>query len=172
MTINNAKLYMAGLWDWGVLDGCFGNTKIKPTDIDGCIERKGRKLYLETKQPGASVPQGQMWTLLSHVDDGHTLMIIWGSDKNVETIHLYTPFEGPIVYENAGMARLRWLVKEWFALANGEIQDKTEPVKAARAFWRRKGRAYCDKMMAEWAKLDELEKRRTIVTHKGQSTDE
>lgn len=156
--IRNMSSYDRGVWDWSILEGCFGTTKISPTDIDGCIERRGRKLFLETKQPGAPVPTGQMMTLMSLVDDGHTVMIIWGSDKRIETIHLYTPFQ-EIVYKNADIEKLRHLVKQWFDFADGRGLDVTEPSRVARSFWRRKGRDYCDTMMAEWGKLDELEKR-------------
>jgi hypothetical protein len=41
MTINKLDAYVAGLWDWVCLDGCFGDTKIRPTDIDGLVERRG-----------------------------------------------------------------------------------------------------------------------------------
>lgn len=157
--IRNQASYDRGVWDWSILEGCFGKTKISPTDIDGCIERRGRKLFLETKQPGAPVPQGQMLTLMSLVEDGNDLMIIWGTDKKIDKIHLYTPWKS-IVYEDAGIERLRWLVAHWFEKANGNAIDNTDPAKVARSFWRRKGRDYCDTMMAEWAKLDELAKRR------------
>lgn len=157
--IRSMEAYDRGVWDWSILEGCFGTTKISPTDIDGCIERRGRKLFLETKQPGAPIPQGQMLTLMSLVDDGHTVMVIWGSDKEIETIHLFTPFKD-ILYKRADMTKLRELVKQWFDFANGDRgTDTTDPSKVARAFWRRKGRNYCDVMMAEWGKLDELEKR-------------
>jgi hypothetical protein len=56
--IRNMSQYDRGIWDWSILDGCFGDTKISPTDIDGCIERKGRKLFLETKTPGNPIPYG------------------------------------------------------------------------------------------------------------------
>ncbi len=39
MTIRSKEVFLQGLWDWAVLDGCFGNTRIRPTDVDGLIER-------------------------------------------------------------------------------------------------------------------------------------
>ncbi len=162
--IRNQASYDRGVWDWSILNGCFGTSKISPTDIDGCIERNGRKLYLETKQPGAPIPDGQMYTLLSFVnDDGNDVIIVWGTDKKIETIHVYTPWE-TTVYENANVERLKWLVSTWYARVNGEVKEKTEPTKIARAFWRRKGQAYCDRIMDEWVKLDTQNKLRKAVT--------
>ena len=51
MTINDPVKFCAGLWDWGILNGCFGDTLIKPTDIDGFVERNGKFLFFETKSP-------------------------------------------------------------------------------------------------------------------------
>jgi hypothetical protein len=59
LTIHNQALYEDGQWDWAILNGCFGKTKIAPTDIDGSIERNGKYLFIETKHPGASIPLGQ-----------------------------------------------------------------------------------------------------------------
>lgn len=159
--IRNQASYDRGVWDWSILNGCFGEgSKISPTDIDGCIERKGRKLYLETKQPGAPVPAGQFGTLKSCVDvDGNDLIIIWGTDKKIERIEVYTPWE-TVIYDPADVQKLRWLVADWYARVDGQVQDRTEPTKIARAFWRRKGQAYCDRIMDEWVKLDTQEKLR------------
>ncbi len=159
MTVRNAHAYLEGVWDWGILRGCFGSTKIEPTDIDGCIERKGRKLFLETKQPGKDIPFGQKMLLDSLVSDGHTVLVIWGERDTPCKIQMMTPYE-TIDYESANIETLRRLVAQWFDWANGNATDNTEPAQTARAFWRRKGREFCDTMMAEWMKLDEREKLR------------
>lgn len=163
MTIRNAHSYLKGVWDWSILRGCFGNTKIEPTDIDGCIERNGRKLFLETKQPGKDIPFGQKLLLDSLVSDGHTVLVIWGERDKPSKIQMMTPYE-TIDHENATIETLRRLVTQWFDWANGNAVDKTEPAQTARAFWRRKGREYCDVMIAEWMKLDEREKLRRAAS--------
>ena len=54
-----------GLFDWDFLKkaGCFGDTNIEPMDLDGIVERKGRFLVFETKNPGVEIPKGQEITL-------------------------------------------------------------------------------------------------------------
>lgn len=159
MSIRNAQYYMEGVWDWGILRGCFGNTKIEPTDIDGCVERKGRFLYLETKRPGVQIPFGQELTFKSFISDGHTVLIIWGENNQPESMRLMTPFK-TVDYPNADLETLKTVVSQWFQWADGNAVDASDPASTARAFWRRKGRAYCDTMMAEWTRLDEREKAR------------
>ena len=34
MTINDPEAFCAGLWDWAILDGCFGDTAIMPSRGD------------------------------------------------------------------------------------------------------------------------------------------
>lgn len=160
MNIKNPKEYERTIWDWGILDGCFGKTKIKPTDVDGYVERRGRKLIIETKGSGVEVPDndGQTIALKSFVNDGHTVLIVWGEPNAPEKVRIITPFIDRT--EDCDLERLKQLVGQWFSFANGESGiDTTDPATIARAFWRRKGRNYCDVMMAEWGKLDELEKR-------------
>jgi len=52
-----------GVFDWDFFIPVFKGTKIKPMDIDGCIERKGNALLFETKKPGVSISKGQIITL-------------------------------------------------------------------------------------------------------------
>lgn len=84
MTINNPVEFCAGLWDWHILAGCFGKTKIMPTDVDGFVERKGNFLWLETKKENVLIPNGQLITFMTLIKTGYfTIFIIWG-DINVE----------------------------------------------------------------------------------------
>jgi len=117
MTINNAELYMAGVWDWGLLDGCFGMTRIKPTDIDGLIERNGKCLFLETKRPGVCVPMGQAITHKALVSSGHSVLIIWGHTNAPSKLKLLTP-SVTRTYESADLQTLRGIVQKWFTWAN------------------------------------------------------
>jgi len=110
---------MAGVWDWALLDGCFGETKIKPTDIDGFVERNGRFLILETKAPGASIPQGQFITFQQLVRRaGAMVIVIWGTNNKVEHIKVFTGLHINGIDEDADNERLKQVVSAWFAKAN------------------------------------------------------
>jgi len=117
MTITNPQLYCESLWDWGVLDGCFGG-RIKPTDADGEVERHGRFLRFETKLPGTKVPQGQMITFHSLIATGvYTVVIIWGHPGKPEKITVMTP-EKEMVFEDTTLEDLRNICKAWYEYAN------------------------------------------------------
>jgi hypothetical protein len=114
MTINDPIKYCAGLWDWGILDGCFGDTKIKPTDIDGFVERKGKFLWLETKAPGADIPEGQQLTFaaLARIKL-FTIFIIWGSKDAPQEIQVMGHW-GRSKKLPCTLGRLRDFVSRWF----------------------------------------------------------
>jgi len=66
-----------------MLKGCFGNTRIEPTDVDGLVERNGHFLVLEAKKPGVKIKQGQLWTFNALRNTGlFTILILWG-EKNM-----------------------------------------------------------------------------------------
>lgn len=120
MTIENISEYLRNLWDWSVLDGCFGDTKIKPTDIDGFIERNGKFLAIETKSPGVDLNVGQLISFKSLVRTGYfTVAIVWGNPGRPTRITLMTR-KATLEYRNADLAKLRWIVSRWFSYADGE----------------------------------------------------
>ncbi len=120
MTIKNQTAFMDGIWDWGILSGCFGDTQIAPTDIDGFVERNGKFLILETKAPGVEVKTGQEITFNALVRiAGAVVIVIWGNRGNPERIKVYSQKEPKgKEYDNADMSTLRWLVKTWFQMAD------------------------------------------------------
>jgi hypothetical protein len=121
MTIENVRAYMDGVWDWGVLDGCFGATKIKPMDVDGLIERKGKFLMLEAKAPGVAVPQGQQILHEAWVKRGDSVLVVWGQKNQPERMQLFSPrhpFPDGMVYENADVRKFVEVVAAWFAWAD------------------------------------------------------
>lgn len=120
MTINSPEEYVAGIWDWSVLDGCFDHTRIKPTDIDGHVERKGHALYMETKRPGAKVPDGQLIQARNLARTGYaTTFIIWGLPGKPEKIKIInSKIETDI--QDCDLPRLRKLVHQWFEHADSE----------------------------------------------------
>lgn len=123
MTINNAAQYMAGVWDWAILDGCFGETKIKPTDIDGFVERRGNFLVLETKQPEAGVPEGQELTFKALVKRaGAVVIVIFGQQNKPERLRVYSAkYPDGKDYDDPDGELLRRYVATWFDRANGKV---------------------------------------------------
>lgn len=123
MTINNPASFCASLWDWGCLDGCFGESKIKTSDIDGIIEHHGYFLVLESKLPNVNIPQGQEILLrqLGRIPYGlFTVFVIWGFPQHPERLRLIT---STVDYtENADLERLRYRVNRWY-----EWAEKREP---------------------------------------------
>ncbi len=121
MTINNLDKYINTLWDWGFLDGCFGKTGIRVTDIDGMVERNGRFLVIETKSNGANIPIGQQRMFQAMADDGKfTVIVVWG-DANQPTKMRITAHNGTrvvIVEKPANIEDLQDAVKRWFVYAD------------------------------------------------------
>jgi len=118
VTINSAHRYLEGVWDWAILDGCFGDTKIRPTDIDAYAERNGHKLFIETKAPGVALPDssGQMIALRSLVKDGHAVMILWGKQNRPEKMRLLTPTKDQTA--TVTLDQVRTIVRQWYAWAD------------------------------------------------------
>lgn len=120
MTIRNPKAFINGIWDWAVLDGCFGTTRISPTDVDGLVERNGCFLFLEAKPNGGKLPQGQGITLLQLSRQPRTVGLVFYGDPQVQTISRITRFYNGTVLEqtNPSLEMLRKLVAKWYAWAN------------------------------------------------------
>lgn len=122
MTINNPQAFVAGLWDWAILDGCFGTTRIKPTDIDGCVERNGKCLYLETKRLGAHIPAGQRRTHRTWIRQGGVVLVIWGETNQPFCIQVFSPrHPHGKMYARADLNKLRELVAAWFKWADTDV---------------------------------------------------
>jgi hypothetical protein len=115
MTINNPDLYNDA-WDWGILKGCFGEV-IEPTDVDGSVERHGRYLWIETKRPGVSIPQGQRIYLKGLAKRGDTVLIIWGN-KNYPVSMAIWWMNTEIKIDDANIDILRDWCNRWYQWAN------------------------------------------------------
>lgn len=106
------------LWDWGFLDGCFGETRIEPMDIDGAVERKGRILFLETKEPGVPLKKGQRITYEALARKaGQTVFVIWGHPQKPEAIQVYSESRRSRRFP-CDLNTLRAWVSRWFSQAN------------------------------------------------------
>lgn len=117
--INNPKAFMAGVWNWNILKGCFGETKIRPTDIDGCVERNGQTLIIETKAPNVSVPMGQFMTYETWARSGlFTVIVVWGKTDNPTAMMVFNR-DGIITPKAAvTLEQFRGFVAAWYAWAN------------------------------------------------------
>lgn len=122
MTIKNLEVFVENLWDWGFLDGCFGGTRIRVTDIDGLVERNGHFLLIEAKSPGKEVPTGQRILFDRLVQDKRWhVLIVWGEPNKPQEMQVwgYGKMKG-------GEAKLQDVVRRWFDYA--ERQGKPVPM--------------------------------------------
>lgn len=120
MTIEDMDTYIESLWDWACLDGCFGNGHIKPTDIDGLVERNGKFLVIETKLPNAEIKKGQEILFQKMVETGlFNVVIVWGRPGMPETIILMTR-EATRKYTNANIGTLREISEIWYKWADND----------------------------------------------------
>lgn len=124
MTIRDKQSFTEGLPDWSCLDGCFGATRISPTDVDGLVERRGALLMLEWKRPGGELRQGQRITLLALCKYPRCAgVVVWGTTTPMapERMQLFWNGKAQDVTP-ADMDKVRSAVSRWFAMA-----DRDEP---------------------------------------------
>lgn len=122
MTIHNMPLFLNGLWDWAFLDGCFGQTKIRPTDVDGQVHTrfpKDRYLELEAKSINASIPTGQRMKFDSYLRVNReigrelfTILVFWGNADTKEITHMRK--WGTTERIACSMQDVRQFVYDWF----------------------------------------------------------
>lgn len=114
MSIRDKDKFFENLWDWKILKGCFGNTNIEPTDVDGFIERKGSFLLIETKLPNNPVTQGQKITYDSLIKiPKFFVLIVWGKKDRPEEAQFWDKRKIKVNLE-----KFRELVKRWFKYAD------------------------------------------------------
>lgn len=130
MTIENYDRFKESLPDWAMLKGCWGNTRIAPTDIDGCVERNGTCLFLEHKGPGKNgeivwPKEGQRLTFLTLARQGNTVIVVCthGGDHTqpgyVRQMMIFRPGGSTDGIQAATLADLRREVAAWFQWASG-----------------------------------------------------
>lgn len=118
MSVRDWEKFRESTWDWAVLRGCFGNTKIEPTDIDGAVERNGCFLWFETKLPNAPIPYGQELFYSRLVQDRrHAVIFVWGHPGAPHKLELWHGTKKR-QYLNADMDSLREVVTNWFKYAD------------------------------------------------------
>ena len=121
MTIQNPIAFVNGLWDWGFLDRCFGNTNIRVTDIDGMVERNGKFLLIETKQYGVDIPTGQRIMFDNWLALGQTLLVIWGKQGSRSYKVLFQTNRTKIEFDDATDIHIQLCVQLWFFTVNQRI---------------------------------------------------
>jgi len=120
MSIENWKAYKENLWDWNCLDGCFGQRGIRPTDIDGMVERNGYFLVIETKSPGVELKTGQYLTLRRLANTGYfTVIVVWGTAQ--KPVELLWMDKTKVDYKERGdLQSLRNWCAHWYKTVNAD----------------------------------------------------
>jgi len=115
MSIENPEEYVKNLWDWRILDNCFGESNISVSDLDGFVERNGNILILETKSPTVKmIPKGQEIAFNSFIKTGIiTVFVIWGWPGKPEFMQIW-----PKKVFNCDIKSLRDYVKRWYHWAD------------------------------------------------------
>ncbi|KKM95369.1 hypothetical protein LCGC14_1188930 [marine sediment metagenome] len=116
--LRDRRAYGDAAWDWSLLNGCFGDSKIRPSDIDGVIERKGHYLYLEAKPSRGHLGQGQRILLEGLCKQPNNIVIVvWGDNENPERMQI---MQGGEVYPAQPTDRdgFRKAVADWYKMAN------------------------------------------------------
>lgn len=113
------KCYIdAVLPDWSMLDGCFGKTKVKASDIDGCVYQNGSTLFLEKKFPKGWVDEPQMRAINALVKQGNSFIVIWcaasdGSDLSMMRVFGIEGYD-PETRVAATLEDFRTAVQKWW----------------------------------------------------------
>ena len=120
MTIRDLAKFNESLPDWVMLNGCFGD-RIRPTDIDGCVERGGLCLFLEHKLPGVPLKRAQEIAFEALAVQGNTVIVFWGKSSGGSDISQMRLFHGSERREPkpAALEDVRRVARWWFRRADG-----------------------------------------------------
>lgn len=119
MTIRSLTAFTDAVWDWSMLDGCFGNSHIRPSDVDGEVECNGQFLVLEGKGLNGTISDGQARTIEAKRRQGNfTTIVFWGQPRclQVERMRVVTFWDAGKVVE-ATSEDLRRVVADWYRFA-------------------------------------------------------
>ena len=121
-TTFNHKCDVEGCWitknaaPFGALKDCFGG-KIRPTDIDGIVERNGHFLIFEWKRDGVPIPLGQkiLFEKLT-IHEDITVFVVWHEVNRPEIVTKAGMFKsGAWKGERAtDLAGVRKACAQWF----------------------------------------------------------
>jgi len=113
--IRNLEAFAAARWDWSFLEGCFGQTRISPSDIDACVERNGHFLWIENKPLNGGLDTGQFILLSRLRKRGDTVIILYGRQEEPPWFMQILPNPK----KRVEMRDIRAYVSAWFNWADG-----------------------------------------------------
>jgi hypothetical protein len=115
MTIRNPDAYRDGAWDWGFLDECFAPSRVRVSDLDGIVERRGHFLVVETKPRNELMTKGQSLLLDAFARmTNFTVLVIYGEPNHPTAMRHWPNPERP-----ADAAAVQSFVRQWWQYANG-----------------------------------------------------
>ena len=111
--LRNRDAYRDAAQDWAILHGCFGGA-IRPSDIDGIIERKGHFLVLEKKPKGYEFRGGQkiLFGQLAGLPK-FTVVILRGDGQAVDSMQVWGQAE-----QACSLQHIRDFCQAWYEYAN------------------------------------------------------
>lgn len=122
--LRSRTAYADAAWDWEILDGCFGYSRTRPSDLDGIVERNGRFLVLEAKPAGKAISAGQMQLLrrLAALPE-FTVILFWGDNGDPTRLRWMSPDYDEEVEGNLETLR-RWVSHWWSAVNHPKGDDR------------------------------------------------
>lgn len=120
---------------FALLQDAFGGA-IRPTDIDGMVERRGHFLTLEWKEEGTPIPQGQRilfenFTRLVHPQESRPaciVLVVWHAKGEPAEIRQYADFrEGRMSQPRAATLAQVWeACFNWYADIEPNFSNQRE----------------------------------------------
>ena len=151
-----------GLFDWDFLKGAFGPV-IMPMDLDGVVERNGRFLVFETKEPGKTIPRGQEISLKALCATGiFTIFVIYGKTADALTRMEEWHAKGESIHEPVTPEMVWARANSWFQYVSSLPKLTSEDMKkiAASSFAASSAISetdlLCEKLKASALMIDKL----------------
>jgi hypothetical protein len=116
--IRDRRKLAESLWDWDFLNDCWSG-RIRPTDIDGVVERNGYFLFLEGKPANGFLTEGQRITFKALTQSFKTaeVLILYGEPGFP---NFYQRIFAGIISEKKPCNRMRIqaICRAWFNAVN------------------------------------------------------
>jgi hypothetical protein len=119
MTLHSPNIYNNSHWEFSNFDECFEPSKIKLSDIDGIVERRGHFIVLETKKPSVkSLPVGQfrMYNAMNAIGC-FTILIVWGNVNSPIRYEIWDENRNKTNKE-CDMKELCSIIRKWFVFSD------------------------------------------------------
>lgn len=116
MNLRDRDKYRDRAWDWAFLNDCWAG-RIRPTDVDGMVERNGHFLVLEAKPRGARINEGQSYTFTALARQPNTtILILYGDVNQPEEMSALGAFETR-ARQPCTVASVQSFCRRWFVHA-------------------------------------------------------